>query len=142
MPPKKSKAEVFLGSDTSAIDLIIGSRVRTRRMEIGMSQETLGESVGLTFQQVQKYEKATNRIGCGRLVQFAHILKIDVHSFFDGVKIGRTNGRELIKSPVAEFMATLDGTKIINAMIRLSPLQRRAVIRLARSLAPDEDDED
>ena len=70
---------------TGSIDIEIGSRVRMRRISIGMSQEKLGEMLGLTFQQVQKYEKGTNRISVGRLVDIAKILGVDIHFFFDGV---------------------------------------------------------
>ena len=60
------------------IDRHVGSRVRMRRMMLGMSQEKLGNALGLTFQQVQKYEKGTNRIGASRLQQIAHILQVPV----------------------------------------------------------------
>ena len=63
------------------IDKHVGSRVRMRRMMLGMSQEKLGDALGLTFQQVQKYEKGTNRIGASRLQQISQILQVPV-SFF------------------------------------------------------------
>src|SRR3954468_15383406 len=66
------------------IDRHVGSRVRMRRMMIGMSQERLGDALGLTFQQVQKYEKGTNRIGASRLQQIAEILQVPVSYFFEG----------------------------------------------------------
>jgi transcriptional regulator with XRE-family HTH domain len=62
----------------------VGSRVRMRRMMLGMSQEKLGGALGLTFQQVQKYEKGTNRIGASRLQQISHILQVPVEFFFEG----------------------------------------------------------
>lgn len=67
------------------IDKHVGSRVRMRRMMLGLSQEKLGDALGLTFQQVQKYEKGTNRIGASRLQQIAHILQVPVSFFFDGL---------------------------------------------------------
>lgn len=70
---------------THPIDIMVGSKVRHFRTLRGMSQEVLGESIGVTFQQVQKYEKGTNRISASRLVQIAHALKIDVRTFFDGI---------------------------------------------------------
>ena len=76
---------------TGSIDMEIGSRVRMRRISIGMSQEKLGDMLGLTFQQVQKYEKGTNRISVGRLVDIAKILGVDIHFFFDGVKSGKAD---------------------------------------------------
>src|SRR5580698_7105343 len=66
------------------IDKHVGSRVRMRRMMLGMSQEKLGNALGLTFQQVQKYEKGTNRIGASRLQQIAHIVQVPVSFFFEG----------------------------------------------------------
>jgi len=66
------------------VDKHVGSRVRMRRMMLGMSQEKLGNNLGLTFQQVQKYEKGTNRIGASRLQQISHILQVPVSFFFDG----------------------------------------------------------
>ena len=65
-------------------DKHVGSRVRMRRMMLGMSQEKLGDALGLTFQQVQKYEKGTNRIGASRLQQISHILQVPVAFFFEG----------------------------------------------------------
>jgi transcriptional regulator with XRE-family HTH domain len=67
------------------IDAQVGNRVRLRRMLIGMSQEKLGELLGLTFQQVQKYEKGVNRIGAGRLFQVARILSVPIDYFYEGV---------------------------------------------------------
>src|SRR3954453_4529208 len=67
------------------IDRHVGSRVRMRRMMLGMSQEKLGDALSLTFQQVQKYEKGTNRMGAGRLQQIAQTLQVPVSLFFEGV---------------------------------------------------------
>ncbi len=73
------------------IDAQVGNRVRIRRMLIGMSQEKLGDLLGLTFQQVQKYEKGVNRIGAGRLFEIARILGVPIDFFYDGV--GGAGGR-------------------------------------------------
>jgi len=67
------------------IDAQVGNRVRLRRMLIGMSQERLGELLGLTFQQVQKYEKGVNRIGAGRLFEVSRILGVNIDYFYEGV---------------------------------------------------------
>ena len=66
------------------VDKYVGSRVRMRRIMLGMSQEKLGEAIGLTFQQVQKYEKGTNRVGASRLQQISEILQVPVSFLFDG----------------------------------------------------------
>src|SRR5689334_25122650 len=68
------------------IDAIVGARVRQRRTLLGMSQETLGKAVGLTFQQVQKYERGTNRISASRLFGMARVLEVPVSYFFDDIQ--------------------------------------------------------
>src|SRR6267378_4357029 len=74
------------------VDKYVGSRVRMRRIMLGMSQEKLGEALGLTFQQVQKYEKGTNRVGASRLQQIAEILQVPVAFLFDGGPSGIVGG--------------------------------------------------
>ncbi len=74
------------------IDIHVGSRVRLRRTLLGMSQEKLADAVGLTFQQIQKYERGTNRIGSSRLYQFAQVLDVPVSFFFDGMPSEAANG--------------------------------------------------
>ena len=73
------------------VDKYVGSRVRMRRIMLGMSQEKLGEALGLTFQQVQKYEKGTNRVGASRLQQISEILQVPVSFLFDGGPSGVVN---------------------------------------------------
>src|SRR6202035_3412661 len=96
-------------------DKHVGSRVRMRRMMLGMSQEKLGDALDLTFQQVQKYEKGTNRIGASRLQQISQILQVPVSFFFEGapnVQSGpRPEGMGDAPSPayVSDFLATSDG---------------------------------
>src|ERR1700746_1929918 len=91
-------------------DKHVGSRVRMRRMMLDMSQTELGNSIGLTFQQVQKYEKGTNRIGAGRLHQIARILKVPVSFFFEGSPRDGAGASEVEQAPlptyVADFLAT------------------------------------
>src|SRR3954466_12148836 len=95
------------------IDRHVGSRVRMRRLMLRMSQMTLADAIGLTFQQVQKYEKGTNRMGASRLQQIAHVLQVSVPFFFEGAPSlqGLPNGTEAAPSTtyVAEFLATSDG---------------------------------
>jgi transcriptional regulator with XRE-family HTH domain len=76
----------------SPTDKYIADRVRARRRALGMSQGKLGEALGLTFQQVQKYKQGTNRIGAGRLLHVAHLLDVPVSFFFDGAPIPKLNG--------------------------------------------------
>ena len=81
------------------IDKHVGSRVRMRRMMLGMSQEKLGDALGLTFQQVQKYEKGTNRIGASRLQQISLILQVPVAFFFEGCAAASGQAYGLSEAP-------------------------------------------
>jgi len=113
------------------MDRTIGVRLRARRLEQHMSQDDLGHELGVSFQQVQKYEKGVNRIGSSRLVEIARILQVDTAYFLSDPK-GGTNG--VMVSKFADFLATVDGVKINEAMMKLSEAHRREVIDLARVL--------
>ena len=80
------------------VDKYVGSRVRMRRIMLGMSQEKLGDALGLTFQQVQKYEKGTNRVGASRLQQISEILQVPVSFLFDGGPSGLVGAATCWKS--------------------------------------------
>jgi transcriptional regulator with XRE-family HTH domain len=92
------------------IDMHVGSRVRMRRMMLGMSQEKTAEALGLTFQQVRKYEKGTNRISASRLQDLVHILQVPVEFIFDGMP-GRpkVSGNAPSAAYVSDFIASPDG---------------------------------
>ncbi|HEY1631140.1 MAG TPA: helix-turn-helix transcriptional regulator [Rhizomicrobium sp.] len=113
--------------------------MRLRRMLIGMSQEKLGEALGLTFQQVQKYEKGVNRIGAGRLFQVARILGVPITYFYEDVSnVGFTEGAT--SPPVIEFLASADGLQLSLAFMRIKePKVRKRVLDLVKSLADDEE---
>ncbi|MDR6953447.1 transcriptional regulator with XRE-family HTH domain [Ancylobacter sp. 3268] len=126
------------------IDRHVGSRVRMRRMMINMSQEKLGESLGITFQQIQKYEKGTNRIGASRLQNISSVLGVPVAFFFEGApSTGVTmSGLAEEASPayVADFLATSEGLALTRAFTRISdPKVRRRIVDLVETLA-DQDD--
>src|SRR6202142_4291826 len=105
------------------IDKHVGSRVRMRRMMLSMRQEKLGGALGLTFQQVQKYEKGTNRIGASRLQQISHILQVPVAFFFEGAPTfhpqNESDGLAEAPSPtyVSDFLATSDGLALTKAFM-------------------------
>src|SRR3974390_970888 len=111
----------------------VSSPGRTRPMMPGMCQENLGESLGLTFQQVQKYEKATNRIGASRLQQISQILQVPVSFFFEGAPhlAGHHGGMSEAPSPayVSDFLATSDGLSLTKSfmLIKSGKLRRRIV---------------
>ena len=121
------------------IDKHVGSRVRMRRMMLSMSQEKLGDALGLTFQQVQKYEKGTNRIGASRLQQIAHILQVPVSFFFEGApQSAGHGGMSEAPSPayVADFLATSDGLSLTKAFMRIkSNKLRRRIVDLVEQIA-------
>ena len=121
------------------IDKHVGSRVRMRRMMLSMSQEKLGDALGLTFQQVQKYEKGTNRIGASRLQQIAHILQVPISFFFEGAPHSAGHGgMNEAPSPayVADFLATSDGLSLTKAFMRIkSSKLRRRIVDLVEQIA-------
>ncbi|HME28851.1 MAG TPA: helix-turn-helix transcriptional regulator [Pseudolabrys sp.] len=121
------------------IDKHVGSRVRMRRMMLSMSQEKLGDALGLTFQQIQKYEKGTNRIGASRLQQIAHMLQVPVSFFFEGAPHSPVHsGMSEAPSPayVADFLATSDGLSLTKAFMRIkSSKLRRRIVDLVEQIA-------
>lgn len=125
------------------IDKHVGSRVRMRRMMLSMSQEKLGDALSLTFQQVQKYEKGTNRIGASRLQAIANILQVPVGFFFEGAPRTGTavNHGAAAPSPayVTDFLATSDGLALTKAFtsIRSAKLRRR-IVDLVEQMAEDD----
>ena len=127
------------------IDKHVGSRVRMRRMMLSMSQEKLGDALGLTFQQVQKYEKGTNRIGASRLQQISNILQVPVAFFFEGApNIGghSSDGVRDAPSPayVSDFLATSEGLALTKAFMRIKePKLRRRIVDLVEEIAGDDD---
>jgi transcriptional regulator with XRE-family HTH domain len=124
-------------------DKHVGSRVRMRRMMLGMSQEKLGDALGLTFQQVQKYEKGTNRIGASRLQPISHILQVPVAFFFEGAPNipGQSDSMGEAPSPayVSDFLATSDGLALTKAFMRIKDSKlRRRIVDLVEQIAGDD----
>ena len=117
------------------IDKHVGSRVRMRRMMLSMSQEKLGDALGLTFQQVQKYEKGMNRIGASRLLQIAGILDVSIEFFFEGLpglRAGGFSGDSLM----AEFLTRSESDRLVRGFLRLKDDEaRRKVADLVDWLA-------
>ena len=106
----------------SPIDIHVGSRMRMRRMMLGMSQEKLGDAFGLTFQQVQKYEKGTNRMGASRLQQAADILGVAVPFFFEGAVGGTLHNRMATRrrQPISTISSPAsDGLRLMKAFMRI-----------------------
>jgi transcriptional regulator with XRE-family HTH domain len=126
------------------VDRHVGSRVRMRRIMLGMSQEKLGEGLGLTFQQIQKYEKGTNRIGASRIQQISEILQVPVSFLFEGSP-GSSAGAERFDgapSPayVADFLATTEGLALIRAFTRVPDIKlRRAIVDMVELIGGRDD---
>jgi transcriptional regulator with XRE-family HTH domain len=131
------------------IDRHVGSRVRMRRVMLGMSQEKLGESLGLTFQQVQKYEKGTNRIGASRLQQISRTLDVPPAFFFEGApmldSVPRAEGAQIgvaekpTSSYISDFLSTSEGLHLNMAFARIQDVRvRKRIIDLVVALAEGE----
>ncbi len=128
------------------VDVHVGSRVRLRRMILGMSQEKLGEQLGLTFQQVQKYEKGVNRIGASRLFDLAQVLGVPVQFFYEEAPASHAAGQAApgfaerpAESYVVDFLSSKDGLELNKAFMRITdPRVRKSIVDLVRSLAGDD----
>ena len=126
------------------IDIHVGSRVRLRRTLLGMSQEKLGEMLGLTFQQIQKYEKGANRIGASRLYQIAQILGVPVQFFYDDMadelKSGKSQGfSEVDAAPfVMDFVSSSEGLQLNRAFSSIDePKVRKKLLDLVKALSAE-----
>ena len=127
-------------------DIHVGSRIRLRRNMLGMSQEKLGENLGITFQQIQKYENGTNRVGASRLQAIATILSVPVAFFFEDLpgEEGTAN-RGFAEDPsttfAIDFCTSAEGLQLNRAFVRIQDQKvRRRIIELVKSLASDDGD--
>ncbi|MDE1159850.1 MAG: helix-turn-helix transcriptional regulator [Neorhizobium sp.] len=124
------------------IDIHVGSRIRLRRTMLGMSQEKLGESLGITFQQIQKYEKGTNRVGASRLQNISSILNVPVSFFFEdapGDQAGASGMAEASSSNyVVDFLSSSEGLQLNRAFVKIAdPKVRRRLVDLVKALAAE-----
>jgi transcriptional regulator with XRE-family HTH domain len=115
------------------VDRHVGSKVRSRRLMLGMSQERLGDALGVTFQQVQKYEKGVNRIGASRLQRTAEALGVSISSFFDGLPAQNGDAAAAERQPDASEAALLAAFSRVT-----DPQLRQRVIALVQAMAPPE----
>lgn len=130
------------------VDVHVGARIRLRRKVLKMSQEKLGEQLGVTFQQVQKYERGANRVGASRLWKISEVLDVPVSFFYDGLSTeygGQNDSPALMaaepdQSPlVYEFINSSDGVSLAKAVLQIkNKAVRRQILELARSLAKSE----
>jgi transcriptional regulator with XRE-family HTH domain len=131
----------------NSIDIHVGSRLRMRRMMLGMSQEKLGEAFGLTFQQVQKYEKGANRMGANRmgasrLQQAAQILGVSVPFFFEGAPGGHIEGGDTLSPAyIDDFVSSEDGLRLVKAFVRIArPAVRYRIVNVVQEIAAADGD--
>lgn len=131
--PRKNKSE---------LDSYIGARLRMRRLMMGMSQEALGEKLSLTFQQIQKYEKGTNRVSASRLYELAQVLDVPVQFFFDGAGNDDEAGmQEALAedphlSPFLDFVSSGQGIQLNSAFLQIDDRKmRRDVLAMIEGIA-------
>ncbi|KOF19908.1 Cro/Cl family transcriptional regulator [Ensifer adhaerens] len=128
------------------IDIHVGSRIRLRRTMLGMSQEKLGESLGITFQQIQKYEKGTNRVGASRLQNISSILNVPVSFFFEDAPGENTGASGLAEASssnyVVDFLSSSEGLQLNRAFVKINdPKVRRKLVDLVKALAAEAESE-
>lgn len=124
------------------IDIHVGSRIRLRRNMLGFSQEKLGESLGITFQQIQKYEKGTNRVGASRLQAISTVLNVPVSFFFEDAPGSETPAagfaEENDSTYIVDFMNSNEGVQLTRAFTKITdPKIRRKIIDLVKTLDPE-----
>jgi transcriptional regulator with XRE-family HTH domain len=125
-------------------DTHVGKRVRMRRLMLGMTQANLGDALGLTFQQLQKYEKGTNRISASRLRHISQILQVPVKFFFEGAPHVRGEHDAQTDAPfpqhVSDYLATPDGLHLTKAFMQIPNANlRRSIVNLVEQIADSED---
>jgi transcriptional regulator with XRE-family HTH domain len=126
------------------IDVRVGGRLRLRRNMLGLSQEKLGEAIGLTFQQVQKYERGANRIGASRLYELSRVLDVPVSFFFDNTDPVRAPAMGFAQPPAEAFesdpLRKPETLELVRAFFAIDdPMVRRRLMDLAKALAPESD---
>lgn len=128
------------------VDVHVGTRIRLRRQVLKMSQEKLGDKLGVTFQQVQKYERGSNRVGASRLWKISEVLEVPINFFFDGLSDSFANGEfaEDDQMPIVyEFINSTDGVALAKAVSQIrSKAVRRQLLELARAMAKDSQGEE
>jgi transcriptional regulator with XRE-family HTH domain len=122
------------------IDKHVGSRVRMRRLMLAMSQGKLGGALGLTFQQVQKYEKGTNRIGAGRLQEISHILQVPIAFFYEGAidesALAKSEASTRALALLDDFVSSSEGLRLVQSFMRIESADvRRRIVLLVQEIS-------
>src|SRR5882724_8153428 len=138
---RKSSGRTASQGNPNPIDVHVGGRVRLRRTLLGMSQEKLGDAIGLTFQQVQKYERGANRIGASRLYELSRVLDVPVSYFFEEMSNATTaRSRGLAEGPAPEFerdpMTKRETLELVRAYTKITDAHlRRRIFELVKAAA-------
>jgi transcriptional regulator with XRE-family HTH domain len=134
--PIDGAAALGRGDGPHPVDRHVGVRIRMRRKELGVSQERLAESLGITFQQVQKYERGANRVSASKLWEIASALKTPVAYFYDG--LGDQEAAAAQRDAAQEFMLSSEGIELMSTFPRIAePMVRRKIVELVRVVADD-----
>ncbi len=125
------------------VDIHVGSRVRMRRLMLDLNQTQLADALGVTFQQVQKYEKGVNRISASRLQHISHILQVPIPFFFEGLPAVTKGSEKASDAPfptyVSLFLTTSDGLSLTKAFMRIKEKAlRRAIVHLVEEMADND----
>ena len=136
----KKSEDLYKTGPKNPIDVLVGSNVKNRRTQIGMTQTELANRLGITFQQVQKYEKGFNRIGASRLYLISLLLQCEVMELYEGVEdlVSEGTQNKAVKERrerISSFAATRQGAELNEAMSRVDESLRRNIINLAKSVA-------
>jgi len=118
----------------------VGARIRMRRKSMGLSQTQLADSVGITFQQLQKYERGTNRVSASKLYGMAVTLQTSVAWFFEGMPPEADGEGDQRAQAVRRFLATEEGVELASLVPQLPMSQRRQILALAKTLSVDADE--
>ena len=130
---------------SNPIDVHVGSRVRLRRTMLGMSQEKLGEHLGITFQQIQKYEKGANRVGASRLQEIARVLNTPISFFFEDAPGNGSSstggfGESESSNYVVDFLSSSEGLQLNRAFVKIKDAKvRRKIVEMVKALADEPD---
>jgi len=116
------------------VDVHVGKRVRHRRWMVGMTQQQLGEAVGIKFQQIQKYETGMNRVSASRLWDIAHAMDVSINFFFEGLE-GEGAETTTSESPLGDLLADKEALELVRSYYAIPENQRRRLFDLARVLS-------
>ena len=122
---------------TNAIDHHVGKRIRRRRRLLGLTQQQLAQSVGIRFQQIQKYESGANRVSASRLFELAEALDVPVQYFYEGLQVSGESAAPEGENVAADVLSQKETLDLVRAYYKLNERPRRRLLELARSLDPD-----